>query len=308
MQAEAATQLDEFIRQLSHTRRLSPHTAAAYRRDLDQLAGYADEVGLPAWQSIDRGAIQAFVAQRHRRGASPASLQRLLSSIRALYRFLRNEGIATTDPTLDVQSPKQRRRLPKAMEADQVGRLLAAKGENWLAVRDQAMLELFYSSGLRLAELIGLDINDLDLAGAELRVTGKGSKERILPIGQYAVAALRAWLKVRGQHAAHDQPAVFVSQRGGRLSHSSVQQRIKLWARRLGLEGKVHPHMLRHSFATHLLESSGDLRAVQELLGHANIATTQVYTHLDFQHLAKVYDSAHPRSQRQASAKTKPRD
>ena len=298
MLAESKAQLDDFIRHLSHTRRLSPHTALAYRRDLDALAEFVRTERLSRWADIDRAAMQRYVAQRHRKGASPASLQRMLSSVRALYRYLQREGLTKQDPTLDIQTPKQRRRLPKAMEADQVGRLLAAKGDSWLAVRDQAVLELFYSSGLRLAELINLDVDALDVAGAELRVLGKGSKERIVPVGQYAIDAIKAWKKVRGLHAPLEEKALFVSRLGHRLSPSSVQQRIKLWARRLGLEGKVHPHMLRHSFATHLLESSGDLRAVQELLGHANIATTQVYTHLDFQHLSKVYDKAHPRSQR----------
>lgn len=301
MQAESKQQLDEFIQQLSYTRRLSAHTAVAYRRDLEALAEFIHSEKLQRWADVDRVAMQRYVAQRHRQGASPASLQRMLSSVRGLYRYLQREGITKQDPTLDVQTPKQGRRLPKAMEADQVGRLLAAKGDNWLAVRDQAILELFYSSGLRLSELINLDMDALDISGAELRVLGKGSKERIVPVGQYAIEAIKAWLKVRGSHAPLEESALFVSRLGRRLSPSSVQQRIKLWARRLGLEGKVHPHMLRHSFATHLLESSGDLRAVQELLGHADISTTQVYTHLDFQHLSKVYDQAHPRSQRRSS-------
>ncbi|MGB1581200.1 MAG: tyrosine recombinase XerC [Nevskiales bacterium] len=290
--------LDAYLQHLRHTRRLSEHTAKAYERDLLALKQYALNGGIGQWRNIDRMAMQGFVAQRHRQGASPASLQRLLSSIRGFYAWLRREGQVKQDPSVDLQTPRQPKRLPKAMEADQVARLLSDKGDAWVAVRDQAMLELFYSSGLRLAELSGLDINDVDLAGGEVRVLGKGSKERIVPLGRMATEAIKAWLRLRDDEADLAEQALFISNRGSRISHSSVQQRMKYWARRLGLEGKVHPHRLRHSFATHMLESSGDLRAVQELLGHANISTTQVYTHLDFQHLAKVYDDAHPRSQR----------
>ena len=290
--------LDAYIQHLRHTRRLSEHTAKAYQRDLAVLKQYMLDSGINHWNRVDRMAMQAFVAGRHRKGASPASLQRLLSSIRGFYAWLRREGKVKQDPSVDVQTPKQPKRLPKAMEADQVSQLLSAKGEGWVAVRDQAILELFYSSGLRLAELSGLDINDVDLAGGEVRVLGKGSKERIVPLGRMATEAIRAWLRLRDDQADLAEQALFISNRGTRISHSSIQQRIKHWARILGLEGKVHPHRLRHSFATHMLESSGDLRAVQELLGHANISTTQVYTHLDFQHLAKVYDDAHPRAQR----------
>lgn len=297
--------LDAYIQQLRHSRRLSEHTAKAYRRDLSALLTHARQAGIGRWADIDRVAMQGFIAQRHRRGASPASLKRLLSAIRGFYNWLRREGQVQQDPSVDIQTPKQPRRLPKAMEADQVSRLLAVKGDAWVAVRDQAMLELFYSSGLRLAELVGLDIHDLDLASGEVRVLGKGSKERVVPIGRLASESVRAWLRLRDEQADLAEQALFISNRGTRISHSSVQQRVRYWARRLGLEGKVHPHRLRHSFATHLLESSGDLRAVQELLGHANIGTTQVYTHLDFQHLAKVYDAAHPRSQRRKGEPTK---
>lgn len=298
MNAQALGQLDDFIRDLSEIRRLSPHTVSAYRRDLELLKAQAEKLGLQGWQDIGRTEVQGLISQRHRQGAAAASLQRLLSSIRGFYRHLQRQGLSQTDPAIEIQAPRQGRKLPKVLETDQIASLLANKGEAWVAVRDQAMLELFYSSGLRLAELVGLDQPAVDLASGEIRVLGKGGKERIVPIGDYAAESLRAWLLVRGQHADLEEPALFVSRRGRRISRSSVQQRLKHWARQFGLPGRVHPHMLRHSFATHLLESSGDLRAVQELLGHANLSTTQVYTHLDFQHLAKVYDDSHPRSSR----------
>lgn len=287
-----------FLEHLASERRLSAHSVAAYRRDLQSLLDWLAEGQVASWQRLDTAGVRQFIARRHRQGASPASLQRQLSAIRMFFRYLMREGEAVNNPAADVRPPKQGKRLPKTLNVDDINQLMNLSPATPLECRDHALLELFYSSGLRLAELTSLDINDVDLADAELQVTGKGSKTRHLPVGRIAIAALRAWLKVRAELAASGETALFVSQRGSRLSPRAVQQRVAYWARRLGLPAHVHPHMLRHSFATHMLESSGDLRAVQELLGHANLTTTQVYTHLDFQHLAKVYDAAHPRAGR----------
>jgi len=301
-EAETAL-LTRFRSHLSAERRASPHTVAAYRRDLGQLLAYCRDHGVARWVDLDTPGVRGFLAQRHRAGLSPASLQRSLSAVRAFYRFLVREGLAARDPVADVRAPKRRRTLPKALDADRMTQFLdgaerTPPKDALVAVRDQAMLELFYSSGLRLAELVGLNMGDIDAAEGEARVTGKGHKMRIVPVGRQALQALAQWLGVRAQLAPAGENALFVSRRGRRLSASAVQQRVRQVARRRGLDARVHPHMLRHSFATHLLESSGNLRAVQEMLGHANIATTQIYTHLDFQHLAQVYDSAHPRARR----------
>ena len=301
-QAETAL-LARFRSHLSAERRASAHTVAAYQRDLAQLLAYCRDHGVVRWADLDTPGVRGFLAQRHRAGLSPASLQRTLSAVRAFYRFLIREGLAARDPVADVRAPKRRRTLPKALDADRMTQFLdgaerTPAKDALVAVRDQAMLELFYSSGLRLAELVGLNMGDVDAAEGEARVTGKGRKMRIVPVGRPALQALSQWLGVRSKLAPAGENALFVSRRGRRLSASAVQQRVRQVARRRGLDAKVHPHMLRHSFATHLLESSGNLRAVQEMLGHANIATTQIYTHLDFQHLAQVYDSAHPRARR----------
>jgi integrase/recombinase XerC len=299
-----APSLAAFLRHVRSERQLSPHTHTAYARDLNSLLAYCRVAGIGQWRELDTHHVRAFVAQCHRRGLSPASLQRLLSAIRAFYRYLLREGQAGRDPAADVRGPKRRRALPKALDADQVARLLdgpEGADEPW-AIRDQALMELFYSSGLRLSELVGLDAADVAPGSGELRVLGKGAKTRIVPVGRKADAALQAWLKDRARWAANDEKALFVSGNGRRISARQVQLRLRHWAIRRGLNTALHPHMLRHSFATHLLESSGDLRAVQELLGHANIGTTQIYTHLDFQRLAKVYDEAHPRARKKAKA------
>ncbi len=289
-------QVAGFCGYLQHERRASPHTLSNYQRDLQAAATWCEEQAITQWSALDSHAVRALAAARHRRGASPASLARFLSSLRSFYNWLIREGQATHNPALDVRAPKRQRPLPKTLDADQVALLLDGEEDNPLAIRDRAMMELFYSSGLRLAELVGLDTDALDLRAREVEVLGKGNKQRRLPVGSKATAALQAWLKIRGQYAGADEKAVFVSNRGTRLSRSSIAQRLKHWARQRGLDVNLHPHKLRHSFASHLLESSGDLRAVQELLGHANISTTQIYTHLDFQHLAQVYDRAHPRA------------
>ncbi len=294
---------DRFLVHLESERRFSEHTVRAYRRDLGRLGDFCQREGVARWVDLDTPAVRRFVALGHRSGYSPASLQRQLSAVRAFFRFLMREGVALRDPVADVRAPKARRPLPKVLDADAMASFLDAREQGGqfdpaLAVRDQAMLELFYSSGLRLQELVEADVGDVDLADGEARVTGKGRKTRVVPVGGAALAALRRWLTRRDGLARAGETALFVSRRGGRISRSAVQQRVREVARRRGVETGVHPHMLRHSFASHLLESSGDLRAVQELLGHANLSTTQIYTHLDFQHLARVYDRAHPRARR----------
>jgi len=287
-----------FLDGLRTERRLSPHTAAAYGRDLEALLEYCAAHGIDSWGALDTQHLRSFAAQCHRRGLAPRSIQRRLSAVRSLCRFLIREGELRSDFTADVQAPKARKRLPTTLDADTMARLLAFRADGQLGVRDKAIMELFYSSGLRLAELLGLDLTDLDLRDRTVRVLGKGRKARIVPVGRQAADALSKWLAERGAVAAVDETAVFVGRNGRRLGPRIVQRRIARWARLQGLPEHVHPHLFRHSFASHLLESSGDLRAVQELLGHANISTTQVYTHLDFQHLARIYDVSHPRARR----------
>jgi integrase/recombinase XerC len=287
-----------FLQSLRNERRLSPHTESAYARDLESLLDYCAAQGIEAWDALDPQHVRSFAAQCHRRGLSPRSVQRRLSAVRSLFRYLIREGELKRDPAADVQAPKSRKRLPVTLDADTMARLLEFRTDDRLGVRDKAIMELFYSSGLRLAELLGLDLADLDLRDRTVRVLGKGRKARIVPVGKHAAEALTGWLRERTAIAGIGEQAVFVGVNGRRLGPRIVQRRIEQWARRQGLPEHVHPHMFRHSFASHLLESSGDLRAVQELLGHANISTTQVYTHLDFQHLARIYDAAHPRARR----------
>jgi integrase/recombinase XerC len=290
--------IDRFVSHLTHERRMSAHTAAAYRRDLSRLSGFCDRRGIDAWNSLDNVLIRTFAAAEHSSGLSPRSIQRRLSAVRTFYEFLIREGCCTKNCGLDVRAPKTKKRLPTTLDADQMGRLLGFRADDTLSTRDKAIMELFYSSGLRLSELVGLDLSALDLKDRTVRVVGKGSKTRILPIGRFAVAALQKWLGERAAFPRREDAAVFIGRGGRRLTPRAVQLRVNTWARRQGLGLHVHPHMFRHSFATHLLESSSDLRGVQELLGHADISTTQIYTHLDFQHLAKVYDAAHPRARR----------
>jgi integrase/recombinase XerC len=287
-----------FLQSLRNERRLSPHTETAYARDLKSLLEYCDAQGIAAWDGLDPQHVRSFAAQCHRRGLSPRSVQRRLSATRSLFRYLIREGELKRDPSADVQAPKARKRLPVTLDADTMARLLEFRTDDRLGLRDKAIMELFYSSGLRLAELLGLDLVDLDLRDRTVRVLGKGNKARIVPVGRHAAEALSRWLAERTAIAGIGELAVFVGVNGRRLGPRIVQRRIAQWALRQGLPEHVHPHMFRHSFASHLLESSGDLRAVQELLGHANISTTQVYTHLDFQHLARIYDAAHPRARR----------
>ncbi len=297
MTARAA--VEDYLAGLAEQRRQSPHTISNYRRDLTRLLALAGDASLAELQVHQ---IRRFVAQLHAQGLSGRSLGRMLSAWRGYFGWLGQRSLVSANPCDGVRPPKSPRRLPKALSVDEAAALLAPEGDDdpALAARDAAMFELLYSSGLRLAELAALDVDALECAllEGEVRVLGKRSKARIVPVGARARAALAAWRPLREQLAAADERALFVSRRGARLSHRSIQDRLGRQALRAGLPRHVHPHMLRHSFASHVLQSSGDLRAVQEMLGHASIASTQVYTHLDFQHLAKVYDSAHPRAKR----------
>ena len=300
MNESARRWLDQYLDHLRLERRLSPHTSSNYGRDLRSLLDFCQQHDIQDWSAVDVHLVRQFAATCHRKGLSPRSIQRRLSSVRGLYHYLIREGLATFNPALDVKAPKAAKRLPETLDADSMARLLDIPTVTTEAVRDKAILELLYSSGLRLQELTGLNLSELDLRDATVRVLGKGNKTRILPVGRYAIEALSAWLKCRSQLARRDETAVFVGRRGRRISPRVVQSRVRHWARHQGIPNRVYPHLFRHSFATHILESSGDLRGVQELLGHADISTTQIYTHLDFQHLARIYDKAHPRARKKA--------
>ncbi len=297
-QAQVAAYLD----QLAQQRRLSPHTVSNYRRDLRVLLERLGELpGGIALGALQTHQLRRFMAQLHAQGLSGRSLARMLSAWRGFFRWLGQRGELMQNPVDGVRPPKSPKALPKVLSPDETNRLLDASGEAILEVRDQAMFELFYSSGLRLAELVSLNVDCLqDVLAGEIRVLGKRSKLRLVPVGRQAAAALSAWGARRNELAAADELALFVGQRGRRVSPRVVEQRLTRRALAQGLPVSVHPHMLRHSFASHVLQSSSDLRAVQEMLGHASIASTQIYTHLDFQHLATVYDSAHPRAKRKA--------
>ncbi|MDN5848822.1 MAG: tyrosine recombinase XerC [Nitrococcus sp.] len=295
--------LERFDAHLDSERRLARLTRQHYLRDLEALLRYCSDLSLVGWEQVSPDHIRGFIALRHRSGLAGRSLQRMLSSIRALYRYLIREGAARHDPATGARAPKSARRLPEALDVDEMAQLLDGPPEaNPLVVRDLAMFELMYSCGLRLAELAALPSSAIYAGQSELRVTGKGQKTRVVAIGRQARDALARWLALRPGLARPDEPALFVGRRGHRLAHRAIQIRLQRLAQRQGLRRGVHPHMLRHSFASHLLESSGDLRAVQELLGHSHIGTTQVYTHLDFQHLSRVYDAAHPRARRKPRA------
>ncbi|MFT4255384.1 MAG: tyrosine recombinase XerC [Pseudoxanthomonas sp.] len=287
--------IEAFLSHLQVERRLSAHTLDAYRRDLDALQTWAAAQGVADPAQLDAAQLRDFIAAEHRRGLSPTSLQRRLSACRSFFLWLLKHGRIAANPAAGIRAPKAPRKLPQVLDADEAVQLVEVPTDAPLGLRDRALLELFYSSGLRLGELCALRWRDLDLQGGLVGVTGKGNKQRIVPVGSQARAALQAWRDETG--AANDAP-VFPGRGGAPITPRAVQIRIKQLAQRQGLFKHVHPHMLRHSFASHILESSGDLRGVQELLGHADIATTQIYTHLDFQHLAKVYDAAHPRARR----------
>ena len=278
---------------------LSKYTRDAYHRDLNYLQNYCIKKNIKKWSNLKSQQLRDFISDRHRKGISGRTLQRNLSSIRTFYRYLCKIDVVSINPAEGIITPKSARKLPKLLDVDQTFQLLEIKENDVLAIRDKAIIELIYSSGLRLTEVISLNINDIDFIDRVLTVIGKGKKARNLPIGKFAIQAIDDWLKSRQKLVKNNKErALFISNRGNRISPRSVQERIKRWAVKQGLSGNVHPHMLRHSFASHILESSGDLRAVQELLGHADISTTQVYTHLDFQHLAQVYDKTHPRARK----------
>ena len=299
--------IDRFLNHLRDERRLSAHTISAYRRDLEKFTDFLTRREITTLRQLVVAQARMFPAQLNQSGLSSRSIQRALSAVRTLYRYLLRESKVAINPFLTARdvghrqaviAPRAERRLPPTLSIEEIAQLVTIDPRTDLDRRDRAILELFYSSGLRLAELSGLDLGDLDLGDAMVRVMGKGAKTRIVPIGGYAREAVLAWLNVRPACARESEQALFVNRSGTRLGARAIQQRVAVWAQRQGLGRRVHPHMLRHSFASHLLESSSDLRAVQELLGHADISTTQVYTHLDFQHLAQVYDNAHPRARR----------
>ena len=296
---EADPHLEAFIQMLRSEKYYSEHTWKNYHRDLQNFRHYLRDHRVRDWPLVNYNHISGYAAFRHRNGLKATSIQRELSSIRSFYQYLLGQKLVRNNPAKDVSAPKSGKPLPKTCDAEQIGRLLENHdSKDPLLIRDLAIFELIYSSGLRLAELVSIDINDVDLGQLQLVVTGKGEKTRYLPIGSKARDAIKEWLKIRGNFDNNHNQALFLSKQGKRISPRNVQARLNQLVKRQSLEQSLSPHTLRHSFATHMLESSGDLRAVQELLGHADISTTQVYTHLDFQHLAKVYDSAHPRAKR----------
>ena len=294
-------QLSAFIEHLKIEKRVSNYTLINYQHDLEQLLSYCQTKTITDWQTVQTHDIRAHIANRRRQGLSAKSLQRELSAIRSFYRYLLKNQWVDNNPALYAKAPKAARKLPKVLDVDQVAGLLDAGTSSLLEIRDVAMFELFYSSGLRLAELAALNLQDIDFADKSLIVrSGKGNKTRLLPIGSKAITALQTWLAQRNKMAAPSETAVFTARHGKRLGRRSIESRLEQWCLKKGINEKVHPHILRHCFASHLLEASQDLSAVQELLGHSSLSTTQIYTHLNFQHLAEVYDKAHPRAKKQS--------
>jgi integrase/recombinase XerC len=300
MTPAALDRVKAFRRHLATERRLSKHTDSNYALDIAALIKYCDANGIEDWRTIDSQHVRMFAARSHAAGLAPRSIQRRLSAVRSFFEYLLRERVLKSNPAIEIRAPKVARKLPQTLDADQMARLIEIPAGGVLNTRDRAIMELLYSSGLRLSELLGLSVTGVDFADRTVRVMGKGSKARIVPVGGKALEALRAWLKTRGTLAKRDEDAMFVGRNGYSLSARAVQSRVAYWARRQGLGQHVHPHLFRHSFASHLLESSGELRGVQELLGHADISTTQIYTHLDFQHLARIYDATHPRAKRKS--------
>ena len=290
---------EAFLRHLEVERRLSPNTLAARRQDLAVLADWCTRSRITVPRQLSATLLRGFVAEQHRGGLQAVSLQRRLSSVRAFLQHLTREGLLPANPAQGLRTPRVKRKLPAPLSQDALAAALRDSAANDPdAVRERAMVELFYSTGLRLAELHGLNVTEVAGGVQELTILGKGRKERIVMIGRHARAALDAWLAERPRWAQPDEPALFVGARGARIGRSLIGQALAQWAIRSGLPDHLHPHRLRHSFATHVLEGSGDLRAVQELLGHANLSTTQIYTHLDWKRLATIYDKAHPRAKR----------
>ncbi|MCK5829103.1 MAG: tyrosine recombinase XerC [Methylococcales bacterium] len=296
MNPDAQLALSAFFQYLKIEKRASEHTLKSYQRDIKQLTNYLLNKQLSNWTSVKPLDIRHHIASRHRSGISSKSLQRELSAIRSFYNYLLKKHLIDSNPAKHIHAPKQERKLPKVLDVDQVFGILEATPDSPLEIRDLAMFELFYSSGLRLSELANLNLADIDITEGFLRVRfGKGGKQRDLPIGSKAIAAIKKWLTYRPETI---DEALFTSNKGLRLGQRSIQLRLDRWCKKIGLPEHVHPHMLRHSFASHLLESSQDIRAIQDLLGHSNLSTTQIYTHLDFQHLAEVYDKAHPKAKK----------
>jgi len=287
-----------FVEYLKNERGYSPHTIQNYQRALVRLAHHLYEYGVAQWHDVEPEQLKVWLQKLKLAKLSAKSISLHLSAVKGLFKYLLNKKRIAFDPSELLAAPKQARHLPNNIDTDEVAQLLNFTPESTIEFRDKAMMELFYSSGLRLSELATLDIASINLDESEVLVTGKGGKQRLLPVGRLANQALRDWFRSRAEFNKHQDVALFLSKLGNRLSVRQIQQRLKYWAQRQGLAAHLHPHKLRHSFATHILESSGDLRAVQELLGHANLSTTQVYTHLDFQHLAKIYDQAHPRAKK----------
>jgi integrase/recombinase XerC len=296
MQGDAQQALQAYIEHLRGEKRAAANTLASYLRDLLRLQDYCTQQGIETWQQLQVCDIRFYIGERHKNGIGSKTLQRELAAIRSFYRFLSKHGLANQNPAQNIQAPKAPKKLPKILDVDQVSGVLDTAPDSALEIRDLAMFELFYSSGLRLSELVMLDLGDISFFDGHLLVRfGKGSKERQVPVGSKAIAAIKKWLEFRPEVSSQ---ALFVSKHGSRLGPRSVQLRLERWCSKYGLAVHIHPHMLRHSFASHFLESSQDIRAVQELLGHSDIGTTQIYTHLDFQHLASIYDKAHPRAKR----------
>lgn len=299
MHPQALDLIDRYLEKLRVQQRASSHTLDAYGRDLRRLVGYCEKTGLEAWEAVQEHHVRVHIATRHRENMGSRSLQRELSAIRGFFDYLIGEDLLNLNPAKGVRAPKAPRKLPTPLDVDQMAGMLEAPKDDDLEVRDVAMWELFYSSGLRLSELTGLDCHDIDLKEGSVFIrSGKGNRSRYIPVGSKACAAVTLWLESRAGYAKLQETALFVSRLGKRIAPRSVQQRLERWRIKHGLDVNVHPHSLRHSFASHMLEGSSDLRAVQELLGHANIATTQIYTHLDFQRLAQVYDQTHPRAKK----------
>ncbi|MFL0933755.1 tyrosine recombinase XerC [Vibrio parahaemolyticus] len=290
--------LERFYEFLRSEKGLSLHTQRNYKQQLETMAQHLAEMGLKDWSQVDAGWVRQLAGKGMREGMKASSLATRLSSLRSFFDFLILRGEMSANPAKGVSAPRKKRPLPKNLDVDEVNQLLEVNEDDSLAIRDRAMMELMYGAGLRLAELVSVDVRDVQLRSGELRVIGKGDKERKVPFSGMATEWVGKWLRVRGDLAAPGEPALFVSKLGTRISHRSVQKRMAEWGQKQSVASHISPHKLRHSFATHMLESSNNLRAVQELLGHENISTTQIYTHLDFQHLAQAYDQAHPRARK----------
>lgn len=288
--------LQRFYEFLRSEKGLSIHTQRNYKQQLETMAQYLLSVGVKDWQQVDAGWVRQLASKGMRAGMKESSLATRLSSLRSFFDFLVLRGELSANPAKGVSAPRKKRPLPKNLDVDEMAQLLDVNYDDPLSVRDRAIMELMYGAGLRLAELVAINVKDINFGAGEIRVIGKGNKERVAPVSGQSKQWLNNWLKIRTQMANSGEPALFVSKQGGRISHRNVQKRLAEWGQKQAVPSHISPHKLRHSFATHVLESSNNLRAVQEMLGHENISTTQIYTHLDFQHLAEVYDQAHPRA------------